>query len=311
MPQTPILKSAWKAFRDGKLKVAFQLSQQSMVAERTHPSESPMHFIRTQQAILELGRSRSMPALNLLLSNLQENPDCQLSQKIYLAVLVESLKSIPKRPRKSQLIIGIGTGRCGSSSLAQLLKEQHSNGFFSHEHPVRLKWGESDQRLDWHLQRLKILSGHFDYFGDVSHWWLPHCEKLLSLYPNCKIVALQRSKSKTIQSFVNIKKTKHGSINHWSSNDSSRVQNAWDECYPTYPITKVDECLDAYWEDYYARVHALHEKFPTSIHIVNTERLAEPEIQEKLLEFCGFDEKSINSKIHLNKLTAADSDGKW
>ena len=311
MSQTPILNSAWKAFRSGQLKTALQLSRQSITHERANPSDSPVQYIRAQQAILELGRSQPKPALNLLLANLQETPDSQLYQSIYLAVLAESLESQPDQPSDPKLIIGIGTGRCGSSSLSQLLKEQNANTFFSHEHPIRLTWGKSDQRLEWHLQRFNLLSKHFDFFGDVSHWWLPHCERLLSLYPSCKIVALQRTKSETIQSFVNIKKTKHGTINHWSSNDMNRIPNIWDECYPGYEITDIEECLTRYWEDYYTEVQALQEKFSDSVHIVSTEQFTDPEIQRQLLEFCGFNEVRINCDIHLNKLTAADSDGKW
>jgi len=309
--QTPILKSAWDAFRSGQLKAALQLSRQSIMQEQTNPSDSPMQYIRAQQAILELGRSQTRPALNLLLANLQETPDSQLYQGIYLAMLAESLKSQPHQSRVPQLIIGIGTGRCGSSSLSQLLKEQNANAFFSHEHPVRLAWGKSGQRLEWHLQRFKLLSKHFDFFGDVSHWWLPHCEQLLSLYPSCKIVALQREKTETIESFVNIKKTKHGTINHWSSSDANRIPNMWDECYPTYAIPHIEECLARYWEDYYTEVQDLKEKFASSVLIVRTEQLADPETQRQLLEFCGFNEIGINSDIHLNKLTASDSDGKW
>ena len=49
-------------------------------------------------------------------------------------------------PEDGKLVIGIGTGRSGSTSLTKLLQLQ-PNAFVSHERPPRLSWAPNQQRL--------------------------------------------------------------------------------------------------------------------------------------------------------------------
>lgn len=208
---------------------------------------------------------------------------------------------------RGRLVIGAGTGRSGSTSLAHLLEAQ-PGGYFSHEHAPRLSWQSADARFEFHLRRFRALQRGFSSFGDVSHWWLPRFEALLEAFPDLRMIVLKRDRLETIASFLKVKGGEgKGGINHWIDHDGRFWRrNIWDECYPKYEAGGSREAIGAYWDDYYRQAEALQRRHPAVLRVFPTTHLSTPEGQRELLSFAGFTEPVTIDALAANAGTIKD-----
>lgn len=129
-----------------------------------------------------------------------------------------------------KLILGLGTGRCGTHSLKSLLNLQES---FNVTHEMGdvpfMPWDFNKSAVDLYIS--KILSYEGQNCGDVAFWILPYVEYIISKYPHSKFICLKRNKKETIASFS--KKTKKR--NHWQHHIDDRYNKCpWDKCFPKY-----------------------------------------------------------------------------
>ena len=216
-----------------------------------------------------------------------------------------------------QCIFGLGTGRCGTKSLAQLLNNQdnticvHEGRFFSpffkdklfkdDKVALRLPWDSKNPNL---LKRvlMTMLNTNKKYVGDVAFYYLPYVETLLSLLPHVKFIALKREKEKMIESFM--KKTRH---NLWSDlykpskGDVVKEYRDWAPLMPKYPYADRRKCLDIYWEKYYEEVDRLVNKYPDQMRVYQMEELLNDANKiTELLDWLGYQKKIIDI-VHLNK----------
>jgi hypothetical protein len=169
------------------------------------------------------------------------------------------------------LIIGLGSGRSGSTSLTVALTDIE-NSYFSHEHPAYIPWAGGEALVDWHLDRLLALGKHYSVVGDVAHWWLPYVEYIIQRHPKTIFIATKRERESTIRSFIKIKGGgRKGTINHWSEHDGSYFKkNIWDSCYPSYSADlSINESLLRYWDDYYSECARLKEKYSKNFLILD------------------------------------------
>lgn len=164
-------------------------------------------------------------------------------------------------------VVGLGCGRCGTSSLATLLSSclGPSRSWVSHESwlpDCRIVLWERDEaaakrRLaEWTARRRPIV-------GDVNYAHLPSAS--IYLDAGAKIVALKRDRQDTVASFF--KWTEPGgapgslaSRDHWRMHDASRAQfDEWDLTFPKYQDanTKYD-AITAYYDDYYKQLYVVH-----------------------------------------------------
>ena len=146
-----------------------------------------------------------------------------------------------------RLILGMGTGRSGSTSLTWLLQAQIGT-YCSHEHPPILPWAAEVEPVLFHLRRFELMLQLFDWVADVSHWWLPLIPRIVESSPGVRIVVLKRDKAETVDSFLRMKGgDRRGAINHWTSHDGTIwARNAWDPCYPkflAYPVNAHDRYM--------------------------------------------------------------------
>jgi len=221
--------------------------------------------------------------------------------------LASNNRSAEGSNHKGRLLLGLGTGRSGSTTLAKLWREQE-DCYCSHEHPPRLAWKADSTRLTFHANRFNLLLDDYKYVGDVSHWWLPYIDILMERYDNVRVVVLKRDRKATVDSFLKIKGGNNkGAINHWVDHDGSFWgNNTWDECYPSYDKSTMKEAIEQYWDDYYDTVDSLTQRYPLSIKLFSTEKLSDPDTQEKLLSFCGFTSPKLKTDLYLNKGDALD-----
>jgi len=140
------------------------------------------------------------------------------------------------------IIVGAGTGRCGTKSLAVLLG-------VTHEMKPILSW-KGDEYFERRLEKWKQQDG---VVGDIASVYLPYMEK----YDGFKKIILKRDKQDTVDSFM-----RHsGSFNNWQETGATRP--FYGRFFPNYSdeLSK-REALEKYWEDYYERAEQVAEVFP-------------------------------------------------
>ena len=174
------------------------------------------------------------------------------------------------------VIIGIGTGRCGTMSFAKFL-DQQPHTMVTHEwnYCRGFRWNEASFSSA-KARHKAFLARKGRFVGDVALWNLPYAIYFLR-FPTVKVIALKRTKNDTVKSFERW----FGRMRHfpWITANQRRLtsfkdNNIYDNCYPKYifPVREpsIAEGASIYWDDYYTRVDKLKEKYPERISIVDT-----------------------------------------
>jgi len=192
-----------------------------------------------------------------------------------------SRKIIPK-----QLIIGLGTGRCGTKSLAYLLNEQEDSSFSHEIVGSKLTWKPNNVMLRSAIYF--ALGKRTSFSGDVAFNFLSYVDIIKKLRPECKFIVMMRDREDTINSYMN-----------WTRKDDLWIKGykdkeEWYKCYPNYPKKySKEERIGLYWDEYYWKIDKLIVKYPDSFWIMKMEWLNDKEAIEKMLDFCGFPEKKV------------------
>ena len=183
-----------------------------------------------------------------------------------------------------KLIFGLGSGRCGTHSLSELLNKQ-KNFYISHElgdKPV-LTWRFDKECIDFYLD--EIISRNYDFVGDVAFYLINYIDYIIDKYPDSKFICLKRDKLNTVASYD--KKT--FGRNHWQSHSGDRYSLCpWDRCYPKYnkDINK-EEAIALYYDDYYNIVRSLIDKYPNNLSMFDMEDLNNKDGIFSILSFVG------------------------
>jgi hypothetical protein len=314
------VEDAWQALKNGQLEKAEQLSWE-LLNKGVAPSQIPLAQALTCRAFFLGRRGAAREAVALLQNILSLYPKDAYAQELMIAILRETIANRkPLHPadsahasaRTRRLVLGLGTGRCGSTTLSRLFEAQ-KNGCFSHECPPRLAWNHDAETIDFHLRRFRLLLELFPMVGDVSHWWLPYFRLIRQHFPEVRAVVLRRDKEETVDSFLRIKGGgQQGSINHWVEHDGKFWRkNLWDDCYPKYRADTMKEAIARYWDEYYLLAGQMEAEFPDQIRIYDIAALSDARGQQEILEFCGFAEIIIPGDIHANKGHANDGASQW
>ena len=84
---------------------------------------------------------------------------------------------------KQSIVLGIGTGRCGTGSLAKILGQQPDT-ICSYDEPPRLPWKVTDgQRLIRERFARFRLYGKRRLLGDCASFYLPYIEEAIAAEP--------------------------------------------------------------------------------------------------------------------------------
>ena len=192
---------------------------------------------------------------------------------------------------KQSIILGIGTGRCGTGSLAKVLNQQ-GDTVCSYEEPPLLPWRAVDAR--------RVLRERFARFrthakarllGDVALFYLPYLEEAIALEPDIRIVCLRRPREEVVTSFCEwLDQSMPLPTNHWARqpapgwhHDANRTRT-----FPQYDTQNREEGIRRYWDEYYRQAGELAARHPEQIRVFDTyEALnTEPGLRD-LLGFVG------------------------
>ncbi len=204
-----------------------------------------------------------------------------------------------------KLIIGLGTGRCGSVSLSYFLNEQPGvkifhEGRIDHEHNI-LKWDNDQENLLKWIYNLEKISVSNQYFGDIGMYFLHYVSFLIDQFPNIKFICLKRNREDVIKSYLKWTKT----YNHWYNHNGENWQKEdyWDTAFPKFNEPDKAKALGLYWDMYYEEIERLIEKYPQQIRCFPTEALNSINSRNEILDFIEYQgERNLEGQYHANKL---------
>ena len=201
-----------------------------------------------------------------------------------------------------RLIIGLGTGRCGTVSLKALLALQ-SGTHATHE-TMLLPHKFNERKFAAYMKKLQ--NRPQEIVADVALWNLPYVTSILAEYHKTKFICLKRDKEQVIKSYM----AKTPNRNHWTQQDSKfwsdkkwprEKRCPYRSCYPRFDASK-EKAIGLYW-DYYDAVSATYEiSFPDNFRIFPVEDLNTRDGCEKILSFAGYVEMTIKVGIHRNAI---------
>lgn len=194
------------------------------------------------------------------------------------------------------IIIGLGTGRCGTKSLEKLLNLQ-KNSFVSHELHEKFPmppWNFDEDLISFKM--LEILTRKEENIGDIGMYYLPYIEWLNSNFKNINFIALKRDKDSVIKSFVKkISRPLPNGRNHFKIHDGKfwKLDNLWDPQFPKFQKETLEECISEYYDYYYQQINLLNN---INIKVFNTLSLNNEKDVNDILDHV----KIKNKKIILN-----------
>ncbi len=191
-----------------------------------------------------------------------------------------------EKPLSIQFIYGLGTGRCGTGTLAKFFDKQKGISS-SHE----------GQFCPWEKDLVAFYQSIIDLvnktteakIATVAFYWRNYLSEILRDFKNPKLIVLKREKQKVVESFA----SKYQDKNYWSKikgkNFSGRLpgNDPIGAMFPKYDLSKED-AIAKYWEDYYndGEIDYWSKKFPDNIMFMKSEDLwAGEEAQKEILEF--------------------------
>jgi hypothetical protein len=154
------------------------------------------------------------------------------------AIYFQNLERILARRRRqlfpSQIVLGLGAGRCGSTTLSHMLASFHDS-CATHENPPLIYCNPEKEQLEFHFRRFRLLAKFFTLVFDASHWWLWAIDRFFEEFPYGKAIGLYSDTQACVQSFARVKGQGKGALNHWvAPGNGIWCANNWDRTYPTY-----------------------------------------------------------------------------
>lgn len=190
-----------------------------------------------------------------------------------------------------RIIIGLGTGRCGTHSLAYLLAKQLDTK--ARHEGCELPWIMDEEELARNLA--KTTRTQRSIVCDVASYWLSYVEELLLIAPNTRFICLRRPRTEFAVSMM--RKTQKDLC-------CSRV-DGWFGCFPNLHTESVigkarQDGFEQYWDIYNEKTLSLNEKYEC-FKIFETVDLNSPEKQFEILTHCGYSNPVIDTTIWRNK----------
>lgn len=180
-------------------------------------------------------------------------------------------------------ILGIGTARGGTTSLAHWLQAQGLD--VGHEGTTSVDW-RREKRPERYARMLRGLERKD---GDVACWLVPAALDLMEDLEDPRCIALLRPKEDTVDSLV-----------EWMGEERIRQGRKFvGYPFPNYPDCEIEEAWARYWQDYRRVVAKLTAAYPERTLCVPLYEIESEEVQQEMAEFLGLD--SLNTVKHCHK----------
>lgn len=184
---------------------------------------------------------------------------------------------------KQKIIIGCGTGRCGTVSLSKLLSNC-SNSNIPHEMKPIVSYDFN--RMIYERFKFNILTNFKKYVGTVAPYARNVIEYLINDFPDIKIIWITRDREKTIKSFI--KATEEHNL--WSND----CKHPFGEAVPSYNELTREEAIKKFVNEENNRAIKLENDYPNNFKIFNVEDLNTKEGQNKIFDWVGIEQEDRN-----------------
>lgn len=196
----------------------------------------------------------------------------------------------------STLVVGLGTGRCGTQSLAALLDAQPDAEVTHERFGHRVRWGAPYRTYPQALA-LQCDAAAAALVGDVASYWLPQVEAM-HRKAGARFVCLQRPREEVVQSFM--RKVGDG-VDHWRY--LPEQSTVWSWCFPCFDAESRADAIALYWDAYYDEVQRL-KKGGVPIYMMQTSDLSDRDARAECLSWLGVDSPNIDIAPHKNRTRA-------
>lgn len=185
-----------------------------------------------------------------------------------------------------KIVIGFGTGRCGTKSLAKFLDNQP--GFDVTHEGIPLGWIPAF--ADPKIEIGNLVERDAEVVGDVGFYWVHYLWLILKEYPDAKAINLLRDDEEVIESF-------------WSYMDPDTQPHINGVDWKGYPFDSPYQTKDAiaFTVRRYRMMEAeLHKMYPASIIQFDVEWLNDHSKLNLLLDWVAAPDDRVLQPIHLN-----------
>jgi hypothetical protein len=143
------------------------------------------------------------------------------------AIYFQNLERILERRRRqlfpAQIVLGLGAGRCGSTTLSHMLASFHDS-CATHENPPLIYCNPEKEQLKFHFRGFQLLAKFFTLVFDASHWWLWAIDRFFDEFPDGKAIRLYKDTQACVQSFARVKGQGKGALNLGCSREQNLVR---------------------------------------------------------------------------------------
>lgn len=186
---------------------------------------------------------------------------------------------------RSGIILGLGTGRCGTKSVAQIFNRQENCVGF-HER-LRAPWHPDPAWSIFVVERLVSSdgTGSWPHRFEGASWYLHYAVSLLDRLPTLKVVVTERPKEEVVASFLRITACPYR--NHWQPHAQAHF-DPYFTCFPSYdPGQKKETAVARYVDEYYGGVDFLASSYPSRVRRVQIDELNDIDAIRDLLFWSG------------------------
>lgn len=184
-------------------------------------------------------------------------------------------------------VIGCGTGRCGTMSLAKLLDDQPGWQVTHERFTHRVSWMGSAEMA----ARLARQAS-----SDVAFYWLWYAP--LFLDAGYRMICLRRERQSCVESWL--KHVDYRNWDHWRPGEGESV--VWDFCFPDFDAPTKRAAIERYWDFYHDVAGSFQRAYADQFRIFDLECLNSEEGVSSLLDFAGVSDatRKIECGLHLN-----------
>jgi hypothetical protein len=192
----------------------------------------------------------------------------------------------------SNIILVVGSGRCGLTSLTNVLSRQPGTRTTLEEPPL-LPWKRTpgDRLMRERLARFRN-SRDAEFIADTAAFYLPYLEDAIAADPAVRIIGLKRPREEVVGSFNRFLDEYNAfPTNHWATEPAVGWSHdpLWTRTFPQYDTADRNEGIRRYWRDYYARLGELAERQPQNVRVFDMNKVLNTEAGlREVLTFAGY-----------------------
>jgi hypothetical protein len=243
---------------------------------------------------------------------LLQTMDISFASRRVIEAYFENLEAMLQRQERLAtpgiVVLGLGTGRSGSTTLAGLLGTI-TGAKSTHENPVPVFWDPHPQQVEFHLRRFRLLSAYFPVVADCSVWWINLIETVSQTLPTTRAIGVYRETEACVRSWSkNLIEVHAPSFNPWAIPHNGIWQTHRDDPgFPHFelpenarkdPVAARESLIRRYATDYNNRLKSLAERMPERMLLLRTEELSEPSTLREISKFLGL--RVAEVPIHRN-----------